>query len=568
MIFIPILFYDDLFESTLINRFAYLNIILIAYLVFNVLKKEVFFLPPIWLSLIIISFYFIHILSAFWSINLGDSILESQRILLGICVFFISYNKLKKARQVILLRSIGITALIILLIGVWNVYQNGVESEVSILFGHKNLQSSLLFICLPFLGVLTIDENGYWKYFAMALIILITVFLVFAGARSNLLALFVVVLFISGSFIIKRKKLRGIFYTGFFFGLICGFIWLLTCPEIVADRDASIAERFGLWENTFRIIEDDTMLGVGSGNWQHHYTKYGVSHLERTVNYNTAFRRPHNEYLRIFSETGITGLILTMVFVIMVGYRSVITLKAQDNLKLLISFGGLIGIGLIAFFSFPHERFVHLTLSAILLAFLCSVLYKEKELSLPGKRIYLSLILVLLGFNLFFTNYRILGELYTKKSIQAQVDNDSRAAISYGNKALSKFYQTDPTGTPVYSYIGWGYHDKTIMDSILFSAEHAYMIRPYDYRILNNYGLILERMHYYRTSKKVLEESHRINPKFEPTLVNLSVMEYNQGNFEQAKYWMEQIKNSRTKYPKNWERIDHAVTTGEFGEYD
>ena len=498
---------------------------------------------------------------------MGDALLESQRILTGILVFFIGYDLVFRYNEDIFFRSISLVSLIVFISALFNTYVYGIESEVSYLFGHKNLQSSILFICLPFVGITAYKSKGFWRIFTLSLFISIVLFIIYSNVRSNQLAIIFSVILFLGLSLIKKTGIKKIFLFGYLFGLLLSLGWLLTQPESIGSKDPSIEERFGLWSNSFKIIEDDAVTGIGAGNWQHHYTKYGVNHLKRSYDYNISFRRPHNDYLRVFAEVGLVGITVFLLFGFYLVFRSSKSLLDKNNIPLLMSLSGIIGISIISFFSFPHERIVHLVLSATLLSYLCSKILTPREISLKSKKIFSLIGIVFILMNLGFTYYRIKGEYYTKLSLQAQIDQKGRDAITYGTKALSPFYETDPTGMPIYAYIGWGYHEITNLDSMLYSAEQAYLLRPFDYRILNNYGLILERLHYYRSAKKVFEESHRINSKYEPTIINLSVLEYNHGHYEEAKIWLSQIEDSKSKYPENWKRIDHAIETGEFGTY-
>ena len=57
----------------------------------------------------------------------------------------------------------------------------------------------------------------------------------------------------------------------------------------------------------------------------------------------------------------------------------------------------------------------------------------------------------------------------------------------------------------------------------------------------------------------ILLEAHRINPRYEPTILNLSVLEYNKGDFNRALYWLQLIKDYDSKYPSNLARIQEKL---------
>jgi tetratricopeptide (TPR) repeat protein len=311
---------------------------------------------------------------------------------------------------------------------------------------------------------------------------------------------------------------------------------------------SSLRERVGIWNKTTQIIIDNPILGIGSGNWKYNYSKYSIKDIDKILFYNKSFQRPHNDFLWILSETGIVGFALITLILFFLIKHSFLKIRASENKKSLILFSFLTGLLIISFFSFPKERITHILLVAVILGLLIKDL-NIKPTYLESKKIITPLLLLtFLLFNIIMGTYRLKGEYYTNLLLKEKSKKKPRNVISYGVKANSFFYKSDPTSTPIASYIGWGYNTLNNIDSLHFYAKKAYDLSPYDYEVLTNYGYVLERKRQSNTAKEILLESYKINPRFESTAINLTVLEYNNRNYKEALNWITSIHDYEKKY--------------------
>jgi len=123
-------------------------------------------------------------------------------------------------------------------------------------------------------------------------------------------------------------------------------------------------------DKSFQIIQDNPILGVGAGNWKYNYPYYKVDDIETSLFYNTVFNRPHNDFIWVFSETGLIGFILLMLIIMYIGRHSLFRIIQEKNIKNILIISTLIGLLIISFFSFPRERILHIVITSILLAIL------------------------------------------------------------------------------------------------------------------------------------------------------------------------------------------------------
>ena len=86
----------------------------------------------------------------------------------------------------------------------------------------------------------------------------------------------------------------------------------------------SIETRLAIWQDTWKMIKDNFLTGVGIGNYELTYSTYRNSLSERAE---IRVNRAHNDYLQVWAEQGILGLIALIAFFIVLFWLSIISLK-------------------------------------------------------------------------------------------------------------------------------------------------------------------------------------------------------------------------------------------------
>ncbi len=102
--------------------------------------------------------------------------------------------------------------------------------------------------------------------------------------------------------------------------------------DALALRDDSTRQRVLLWEDTLSMIAGNPLLGVGAGNYEFSIQPHlGLesltlkAKLEEQNNAEHMIFRAHNEYLEVWSETGLLGIVIFLILLIQI-VRSVIRL--------------------------------------------------------------------------------------------------------------------------------------------------------------------------------------------------------------------------------------------------
>lgn len=124
--------------------------------------------------------------------------------------------------------------------------------------------------------------------------------------------------------------------------------------------------RLQIWDHTLDMIAEHPLVGVGVGNWSVYYPHYDRGDV---VGIGVAPRRPHNDFLWIWAELGLIGLLIYVWLLVIVAKRVWQQLQAQRMEVLPALFAGL---GLLALlghscFSFPREQPIAVFMGALML---------------------------------------------------------------------------------------------------------------------------------------------------------------------------------------------------------
>jgi tetratricopeptide (TPR) repeat protein len=270
------------------------------------------------------------------------------------------------------------------------------------------------------------------------------------------------------------------------------------------------------------------------------------------------FQRPHNDFLWILSETGLVGFLLILIVIVYTGVRYHKTQLQNPSPRTMALFSGLVALLVDAFFSLDKERPLLILYAAVLFAALLRQILVPLELQNTRRSMVLVGICILLCFGVLVSAFRISGEYHTQQLLLSKNNNDLTQMSIQGRKALSPFYTCDPTSTPIASYIGYAYERMNRADSMLVHTEQAYQLAPYDYEVLNNYGMMMARAGQLERADTLLREAYRINPYFEVTRLNLAVTAFNRKKFAEAKHWLSTIPNFQMQYPAQTSAIMNA----------
>ncbi|MBU0764393.1 MAG: O-antigen ligase family protein, partial [Bacteroidetes bacterium] len=305
----------------------------------------------------------------------------------------------------------------------------------------------------------------------------------------------------------------------------------------------SVATRLLLWKQSLGLVKQNPLFGVGAGNWKINFPKTGLNEFDYYVRQgNKHFQRPHNDFICVLCESGITGLLFYLtayIMIIVFAIKSFFKEKSRNHRMLSVLLcAGLIGYLVISFFDFPVERITHNILICIYFAIILRLnpgtVHKEIIISRKSKYVFLVFCLVTGIFSIHVSRQRLKGEMYSNKLLHAQATQNWKVLIKEADNASSRYYSMDPFSTPVSWYKGVALFSLSRLNEAQAEFSKAYRQHPYHLQILNNLASCYEIKGNHVRSVELYRKALEISSGFEEAIVNLSIVYFNLGEIEKA----------------------------------
>ena len=566
-IILPIIYSESILDPVLIPRQIFLTLfiliigITISYQVsIKKLKADFTFLKS---PLVIGSLIFLTsvLLSFSKSIIISESIYLFSKIL-ALIVFLILTTYLiiqKQLSNESLVRSVVWFSIIIVAIAIFqilNLYEFEEKfiinaNEITSTNGNKNLVASILFLTLPFI-LYSIGTEKILKYISIILVFIILIIFWLLQTRTVIIS-FILFFILNLVFLIISKsqgvsKLRLLLLVVPMILMITGIAYFSVkyqdlFPHLFSDN--TFKTRVLLWENSIQMIKENTLFGVGAGNWQIYFPKYGLDKFgigDIVANGTMTYQRPHNDFLWIFCEMGMIGIISYLFLYLAFLYYGIKLIKNQNGKKgywlyaLLCS--TIIGYILIAFADFPFERIEHQIIVYLIFSIVLGNYYLIKKTNLKPLTISLPkfsiAILVLFIFLITVTSNRYKGELHTSQMNVAYKTSNWNKVIEEVDLANNLFYSIDPTSIPLCWYKGVALFSSENINGAKIEFENAYKIDPYNIHVLNNLASSYEKLGNHKDAELYYKKALEISSQFEETILNLAAIYFNTKKFEDA----------------------------------
>ena len=334
------------------------------------------------LSLLLYLFVLWQFVSVLWAVNRAEALFAASRWLLAaltVTVVCRCVARRPAGAVVWLSRVSAVLAVVVLVFAVTQAlslpdFSWGNRYAVVSLFTHKGTFAMLLVLLAVFPAMrLTLRlRRGRWVY--VALLLVLGMAESFLLSRAVVLSVFVglLVALIINKYklrIKKRDSLHQLLITILVAVLLgCaavgGAAWVAQgLVEPVGEQEGvsssvSLCERRGLWRMTLRMVGEHPVAGCAAGNWKVCYPKASVGEVFSMDVLDFHFVRPHNEYLNIFSETGVVGLLLFLLVAAGFGISVIRAIgeSRRASKALLVGLSACVAVAVFAFFDFPFDR--------------------------------------------------------------------------------------------------------------------------------------------------------------------------------------------------------------------
>ena len=572
---LPLIYFKSTIDPVVYPRFTFIALLLVV-LTFFISPKNIyqaFQMKGLFRVFLFVFFAFllISILSLFFAINPVEGLTDILKWILFFVLVLYAYSIFisEPASKTLLFKAIAVNALIAFVIGVYQFLNLNFTDqdpnlvyEVTGLMAHKNQYSFSLFLLLPFLagGVLSLKKS--WKTLSIIALSSTIIMLVMLQTRAVWIGIFFSgFILLPVLLIINRKKqlinLRNKIVKRIIFLLSAVFVILILVvflgPEKwptgkIKSRITSVVDpeftsnvwRIEMWQATLDLIEDHPLAGVGAGNWKIEIYPYYSKYLPSVYRH---WRNPHNDYLQVFAEKGIFGLLLfigVLLLVLIKGFTLLFSLRDKNLIWQMAFFlFVLIVFYVILFFSFPTERPNQLVFLAIAIACVFSFDQQQvkKELSKPKENFAFSIPVSIVLLLIFVFNYKCTSsEINIAKAQDAKERGNYREVKKYAEKGYFKFAPFEPKFSfPVVMYRGLGsfHSDRDYKEALRF-FDIAHRQHPTSVSVLNNMGTVYGQIGDTERSIEYFEKSLEIFPHYEFGLINLAKAYYVNKDYEMA----------------------------------
>ncbi len=562
---IPLIFSNKLVDGGLLSRqlaLTGLNILIASSILIGKFSRKIDFgFISNWIFLLILGFLLLQMVSYFQAIVISEfwQVISKYSLAvayLGLTAALIRSGLLLKSQLFIGMSILCSLAIVIALsqLAKWNTEINFRENiyELKSNFGNKNLFSSVLFFGVFANIALLID--GKFKKLMIVLIIINSAFLVLIQTRIVLLALILSILVFAvtsrNSINFKSKYAKWILIGAISFASLLLLMNTAYLENLTDSR--SYRERLQVWQNSVEMIKDHPITGVGAGNWQFHFPKYGIGEFENpsVANALTTFQRPHNDLLWIAGESGWIGLAFYLSFligIIVIAFKK--RKDSSDGQSFALIAALVLGYLIIALADFPLERIEHQILLYSFIAIPVSTLNPYKRIS---KWTPVILILFVSLASIPLINQRIKGEVGTKKMYALQQKGQWKAMLEKSENSQNESYKIDSKSIPLDYYGGIAAYTLGDITKAKTKFESALIQSPYNIHALNNLGSCYNQLGNSAEAMKLFDQALSISPKFEEAILNKCVIYYNQKNFEEAYSHISQISilTKNKSYPQ------------------
>jgi tetratricopeptide (TPR) repeat protein len=548
------------------------------------ISKSIFYLP----ILGFLSWCFVTLL---WVENYYLAFISLIQYTSFVLIFFLVINVLPNKKDVFNLFNALVAALFFVsIVGLLqyyysdNVFIQNLFFQVirpASTFVNKNMAAHFVVMMLPLSAVLFLITNNSYKSTLYWLVTFFSGwFLIETLSRQAYLAMLVEIAFFVLFFLLdyhKNKKKSLLMQSGNISkGIsIAVMIFTLFFVSNVENIDNSFGinthkyenrvdpinieagnKRYPMWINTFEMIKDNPIIGVGIGQWYEHYPYY-YDRVEKDLVFHdrVKLKRLHNEYIEIFSNVGAVGysFLFWLLFLIVSSVWKYLVNQNNDfRLLLFAPVLGLIGFAVLSVFSFPITVYTPAFMALVFLAIISTILSKFENNTICikiKKPIHLILIFfsaMLLFWSVYISYRWISAEHYFIQSVGHYSSGDFDKSLKIGKKAL--FYNSKVT--KYNQIVAKSLINQGNFKSALPFLEKANNISPFKANSLLDlqlvYAQIGDIVNQEKTLRYILDNDKR-NVRASVELVNVL---FNQGKYREATDWYKKAKNN-FEYFKN-----------------
>jgi len=396
--------------------------------------------------------------------------------------------------------------------------------QITGLMSSVNLYAGILALILPWCLCGIVLLRGTWRGLAavaagcmLVMILLLQSRAAWLAVLAGALATVGVLLFQPARFNLSRRFRNGL-AAACVAGLVAlaGGIAAAPADNFFAQRFRSIfvesadsaalpreGGRLIIWGITSQMIADHPLTGVGAGNFTVRLHEYFDDDDLDFSNVHTNWVQPHNDFLWVFAEKGVLGIVL-FVGCFVAAFASIRTILRSDaslgdRWLTLAAFMGLVSYVTLSCFDFPLERVNHQVFLAVLLAVVTVLKHAVQPavggfpapgLVDRGRLVAVPLVVAALGLGIAYSLAAIQQEKDVIVARQAFNQGRWDVMLAAARRARTSWKTLDPLASPVAFLEGMAQVQLGHVPEGIECLEQARIDNPNRMYVINNLGIL------------------------------------------------------------------------------
>ena len=396
--------------------------------------------------------------------------------------------------------------------------------QITALMSSVNLYAGILALILPWCLCGAVLLRGVWRGLAAIAAAAILVILVLLQSRAAWLAVLAgtaaavgVLLVQAPRFDLSRRTRNGM-AAACLAGVLALVGGIATAPadNFFAQRFRSIfvepagpaappreGGRLMIWGITARMIADHPLTGVGAGNFTVRLHEYFADDDLDFSNVHTNWLQPHNDFLWVFVEKGVLGIVLFVGCFVAAFFSIGVILRSdaptEDRWLALAAGTGLVSYATLSCFDFPLERINHQVFFAVLLAVVTVLKHAVRPAAghFPGRGadrlgrlVAVPAIVATLGLGIAYSLAAVQQEKDVIVARRACRQRKWEEMLAAAQRARTPWKTLDPLVSPVAFLEGMAHVQLGRIEEGIECLEQARIDNPNRMYVINNLGIL------------------------------------------------------------------------------
>jgi len=286
----------------------------------------------------------------------------------------------------------------------------------------------------------------------------------------------------------------------------------------IQGRESSFAGRFAIFRNSWEMIKDYFIKGVGLGNHKVYYPLYFRKVVvERWFSEQFQLTNAHNDYIQTWSETGSIGMLFLLIFAVSTVYmiRRILAHEKENRFTIFGIAVCLAGLLVNAFFSFPFQRALP---PLLMMIYLAVIGYLYVHYTKPSYRQFNPIFSIIMIFIVFIGTTQLYSlemkwlecDRFYLRITSAEKAKMWRGVIREAQNAIS----LNPYRRKILSYMGRAYIESGNAKKGIESLKKVIEVYPYHMNAMLNLGVAYGNINDYDNALKTYQRVVDIKPDY------------------------------------------------------